>query len=106
MSLHTERPQRQLGAVHPQPIAHALAQLHEAEKRRVFLEERLLRRGRDLNGVGESSPMPYYIQNLAEAEFAVATFMYMRLQGIAASRISIITTYNGAHPPASRARAP
>jgi len=39
--------------------------------------------------------MPYYIQNLAEAEFVVATFMYMRLQGIAASRISIITTYNG-----------
>ena len=49
----------------------------------------------DLNDVGESSPMPYYIQNLAEAEYVVATFMYMRLQGIAASRISIITTYNG-----------
>jgi len=49
----------------------------------------------DLNGVGESSPHPFYIQNLAEAEFTVATFMYMRLQGIAASRISIITTYNG-----------
>ena len=46
-------------------------------------------------GVGESSPHPFYIQNLAEAEFTVATFMYMRLQGIAASRISIITTYNG-----------
>ena len=39
--------------------------------------------------------MPYYIQNLAEAEFAVATFMYMRLQGVPASSISIITTYNG-----------
>ena len=49
----------------------------------------------DLDGVGESSPVPYYIQNLAEAEFVVATFMYMRLQGIPASRISIITTYNG-----------
>lgn len=49
----------------------------------------------DLNGVGESSPLPYYIQNLAEAEYVVAAFMYMRLQGIAASRISIITTYNG-----------
>jgi len=49
----------------------------------------------DLDGVGESSPLPYYIQNLAEAEFVVATYMYMRLQGIAASRISIITTYNG-----------
>jgi len=49
----------------------------------------------DLNDVGESSPLPHYIQNLAEAEFVVATFMYMRLQGIPASRISIITTYNG-----------
>jgi len=49
----------------------------------------------DLQGVGESSPLPYYIQNLAEAEYVVATYMYMRLQGIAASRISIITTYNG-----------
>ena len=34
----------------------------------------------DLNGVGESSPTPHYIQNLAEAEFVVATFLYMRLQ--------------------------
>jgi len=49
----------------------------------------------DLNDIGESSPFPYYIQNLAEAEFVVATFMYMRLQGIPASKISIITTYNG-----------
>jgi len=49
----------------------------------------------ELNGVGESSPSPFYIQNLAEAEYCVAVFMYMRLQGIAASRISIITTYNG-----------
>ena len=31
----------------------------------------------DLNDVGESSPMPYYIQNLAEAEYVVATFMYL-----------------------------
>ena len=49
----------------------------------------------DPQGVGESVPLPHYIQNLAEAEFAVATFMYLRLRGVAASRISIITTYNG-----------
>lgn len=49
----------------------------------------------ELNGVGESSPSPYYIQNLAEAEYVVATFMYMRLCGIPSSKISIITTYNG-----------
>ena len=46
-------------------------------------------------GVGESVPLPHYIQNLAEAEYVVATYMYMRLQGIPASKISIITTYNG-----------
>ena len=34
----------------------------------------------EMNGVGETSPTPYYIQNLAEAEYIVATFMYMRLQ--------------------------
>ena len=45
--------------------------------------------------MGESVPLPHYIQNLAEAEYVVATYMYMRLQGIPASKISIITTYNG-----------
>ena len=49
----------------------------------------------DPQGVGESVPHPHYIQNLSEAEFVVATFMYMRLRGIPASKISIITTYNG-----------
>merc|ERR1711997_1107725 len=49
----------------------------------------------DFNGVGESSPSPFFYQNLAEAEFVVATFMYMRLIGYAADKISILTTYNG-----------
>ena len=49
----------------------------------------------DFNGVGESSPSPFFYQNLAEAEFVVATFMYMRLIGYAAEKISILTTYNG-----------
>ncbi|KAM9294455.1 RNA helicase aquarius [Gastrophryne carolinensis] len=49
----------------------------------------------DFNGVGESEPNPYFYQNLAEAEYAVALFMYMRLLGYPASRISILTTYNG-----------
>lgn len=35
------------------------------------------------------------IKNLAEAEYAVALFMYMRLLGYPAERISILTTYNG-----------
>lgn len=35
------------------------------------------------------------LQNLAEAEYAVALFMYMRLLGYPANRISILTTYNG-----------
>ncbi|CAM9839047.1 unnamed protein product [Lampetra fluviatilis] len=49
----------------------------------------------DFNGVGESEPNPYFYQNLAEAEYAVALFMYMRLLGYPADRISILTTYNG-----------
>lgn len=49
----------------------------------------------DLNGVGESSPTPYFYQNLAEAEYIVQTYMYMRLLGYPADRISILTTYNG-----------
>ena len=34
-------------------------------------------------------------QNLAEAEYAVALFMYMRLQGYPPDKIAILTTYNG-----------
>jgi len=45
--------------------------------------------------VGESTPTPHFYQNLAEAEYAVALFMYMRLLGYPAAKISIITTYNG-----------
>lgn len=49
----------------------------------------------DLNGVGESTPAPFFYQNLAEAEYVVQLYMYMRLLGYPAERISIITTYNG-----------
>ncbi|KAI1289575.1 RNA helicase aquarius [Halotydeus destructor] len=47
------------------------------------------------NGIGESEPVPYFYQNLAEAEYVVATFMYMRVLGYPASKITILTTYNG-----------
>ncbi|CAG2165096.1 unnamed protein product [Oppiella nova] len=49
----------------------------------------------DYNGVGESEPVPYFYQNLAEAEYVVATFMYMRLMGYPSDKITILTTYNG-----------
>ena len=49
----------------------------------------------DFNGTGESSPSPFFYQNIGEAEYVVATFMYMRLIGYPAERISILTTYNG-----------
>ena len=35
----------------------------------------------DYNGAGESSPTPYFYQNLGEAEYAVQLYMYMRLLG-------------------------
>jgi len=37
----------------------------------------------------------FSIQNLGEAEYVVAMFMYMRLMGYPAEKISILTTYNG-----------
>jgi intron-binding protein aquarius len=46
-------------------------------------------------GVGESEPRPFYYQNLAEAEYVTAVYMYMRLLGYPAERISVLTTYNG-----------
>ncbi|EDV30219.2 uncharacterized protein Dana_GF23169 [Drosophila ananassae] len=49
----------------------------------------------DFKGVGESEPNPYFYQNLAEAEYIVAVYTYMRLLGYPAAKISILTTYNG-----------
>jgi intron-binding protein aquarius len=49
----------------------------------------------DYNGEGESTPSAYFFQNLGEAEYLVQTYMYMRLMGYPAEKISIITTYNG-----------
>lgn len=48
-----------------------------------------------LRGPGESAPSPYFYQNFDEAEYVVRVFMYMRLLGYPASKISILTTYNG-----------
>jgi len=49
----------------------------------------------DYKGKGESEPSPHFIQNLGEAEYTVALYMYMRLLGYPASKISILTTYAG-----------
>ncbi|XKL64533.1 hypothetical protein PGB90_004619 [Kerria lacca] len=49
----------------------------------------------DFEGEGETEPRPFFYQNLAEAEYCVALFMYMRLIGYPAHKISILTTYNG-----------
>ncbi|KAF2785958.1 P-loop containing nucleoside triphosphate hydrolase protein [Melanomma pulvis-pyrius CBS 109.77] len=49
----------------------------------------------DYKGKGEMEPTSHFIQNLGEAEYAVALFMYMRLLGYPASKISILTTYAG-----------
>lgn len=37
----------------------------------------------------------FTLQNLGEAEYVVALFMYMCLLGYPADKISILTTYNG-----------
>lgn len=43
----------------------------------------------------ESSPIPHFYQNLAEAEYIVAVYMYMCIQGYNPEKITILTTYNG-----------
>ncbi|OAF67546.1 hypothetical protein A3Q56_04718, partial [Intoshia linei] len=47
------------------------------------------------NGKGETEPSAYFYQNLGEAEYCVALYMYMRLKGYPAEKISILSTYNG-----------
>lgn len=49
----------------------------------------------DYQGHGEREPTPHFIQNLGEAEYAVALYQYMRLLGYPAQRISILATYAG-----------
>jgi intron-binding protein aquarius len=49
----------------------------------------------DYQGSGEREPTPHFIQNLGEAEYAVALYQYMRLLGYPASKISILATYAG-----------
>ncbi|KAK9480812.1 P-loop containing nucleoside triphosphate hydrolase protein [Lipomyces japonicus] len=49
----------------------------------------------DFNGEGETEPVAGVVQNLGEAEFATAIYMYMRLLGYPAERISILTLYSG-----------
>ncbi|KAK8946189.1 hypothetical protein KSP40_PGU019610 [Platanthera guangdongensis] len=49
----------------------------------------------DYLGKGETAPSPWFYQNEGEAEYIVSVYMYMRLLGYPASKISILTTYNG-----------
>lgn len=49
----------------------------------------------DYKGRGEMEPSPHFIQNLGEAEYAVALYQYMRLLGYPSEKISILTTYAG-----------
>ncbi|KAH9608634.1 hypothetical protein KSS87_011141 [Heliosperma pusillum] len=49
----------------------------------------------DYHGKGESAPSPWFYQNEGEAEYIVSVYIYMRLLGYPANKISILTTYNG-----------
>ena len=49
----------------------------------------------DYKGEGEREPTPHFVQNLGEAEYAVAIYQYMRLLGYPAANISILVTYAG-----------
>jgi len=43
----------------------------------------------------ESEPVPFFFQNLAEAEYVAAVYQYMRLIGYPREKIAVLTTYNG-----------
>lgn len=49
----------------------------------------------DYHGKGETAPSPWFYQNEGEAEYVVSVYIYLRLLGYPASKISILTTYNG-----------
>ncbi len=49
----------------------------------------------DYQGQGEREPNAHFIQNLGEAEYAVALFQYMRLLGYPAKSMVILTAYAG-----------
>lgn len=46
-----------------------------------FLHEFQLIDVPDFDGKGEITPTPFFYQNLGEAEYVVAVYMYMRLIG-------------------------
>ncbi|KII74383.1 Intron-binding protein aquarius [Thelohanellus kitauei] len=60
-----------------------------------FLFEYQLINVENFEGQGETEPTKHFIQNLGEAEYAASLFVYMRLCGYPAEKISILTTYNG-----------
>jgi intron-binding protein aquarius len=49
----------------------------------------------DYQGNGETTPLPHFYQNLGEAEYVVALYIYMRLIGYPAQSITMLATYNG-----------
>ena len=49
----------------------------------------------DYQGKGEVCPELHFFQNLGEAEYIAAIYMYMRLLGYPAQSVAILTTYNG-----------
>lgn len=49
----------------------------------------------EYRGKGETAPSPWFYQNEGEAEYIVSVYIYMRLLGYPANKISILTTYNG-----------
>ncbi|KAK7327201.1 hypothetical protein VNO80_31566 [Phaseolus coccineus] len=51
--------------------------------------------GGDYLDKGETTPSPWFYQNEGEAEYVVSVYIYMRLLGYSANKISILTTYNG-----------
>lgn len=46
-------------------------------------------------GQGESTPTPYFYQNIVEAEYIINLFQYLLFIGYPCDKLSILTAYNG-----------
>ena len=49
----------------------------------------------DYQGEGETEPQPHHLQNRGEAEYVVAVYQYLRLCGVPATTITVLTPYKG-----------
>jgi intron-binding protein aquarius len=63
-----------------------------------FLYEYQLINVEDFQGRGESTPSPFFYQNLGEAEYVVACYMFMRMLGYPKEKVRCYLSYSECLP--------